>query len=48
MGFCLECGETTAQQLCFDCFSRFDILEADSELEEYQVYLLKGQKEEEE
>jgi len=47
MGFCLECGETTAQQLCFDCFSRFDILEADSELEEYQVFLLKGKSEEE-
>lgn len=43
MGFCLECGEVTAQKLCFECFSRFDILEADAEFEEYNVYLLKGQ-----
>ena len=42
MGYCLECGEVTAQKLCFECFSRFDILEADAELEEYQVYIMKG------
>lgn len=42
MGFCLECGEVTAQKLCFECFSRFDILEADAEFEEYQVYIMKG------
>jgi len=41
MGFCLECGEVTAQKLCFECFSRFDILEADAEFEEYQVYIMK-------
>ena len=41
MGFCLECGEVTAQRLCFECFSRFDILEADAEFEEYQVYIMK-------
>lgn len=41
MGFCLECGEVTAQQLCFECFSRFDILEADAEFEEYTAYLMK-------
>jgi hypothetical protein len=41
MGFCLECGEVTAQQLCFECFSRFDILEADAEFEEYKAYLLR-------
>jgi len=42
MGFCLECGEVTAQNLCFECFSRFDILEADAEFEEYKAYLLKS------
>ena len=42
MGFCLECGETTSQNLCFECFSRFDILEADAEFEEYKAYLLKS------
>lgn len=42
MGYCVECGEVTAQNLCFDCFSRFDILEADAELEEYRAYILKG------
>lgn len=42
MGFCLECGETTSQNLCFECFSRFDILEADAEFEEYTAYLLKS------
>ena len=42
MGFCLECGETTSQNLCFECFSRFDILEADAELLEYQIYIMKG------
>ena len=45
MGFCLECGEVTAQQLCFECFSRFDILEADAEFEEYKAYLLKSNEE---
>ena len=40
MGFCIECGEVTAQPLCFECFSRFDLLEADSELENYTAYLL--------
>ena len=43
MGFCLECGEVTAQKLCFECFSRFDILEADAEFEEYTAYILKEQ-----
>ena len=43
MGFCLECGEVTAQNLCFECFSRFDILEADAEFEEYKAYLLKSE-----
>ena len=42
MGFCLECGDVTAQQLCFECFSRFDILEADAEFDEYKAYLLKS------
>ena len=42
MGFCIECGEITAQPICFECFSRFDLLEADSELENYKAYLLKG------
>ena len=45
MGFCVECGETTSQPLCFECFSRFDLLEADSELENYKAYLLKEEEE---
>ena len=45
MGFCLECGEVTAQQLCFDCFSRMDIVEADEELTRF---IIEGRKKEEE
>lgn len=45
MGFCVECGEVTAQPLCFDCFSRFDIVEAD---EEFNNFIIERKKEEEE
>lgn len=45
MGFCLECGEVTAQPLCFECFSRFDIVEAD---EEFNNFIIARKEQEEE
>ena len=45
MGFCVECGEITSQPLCFECFSRFDIVEAD---EEFNNFIIERKKEEEE
>ena len=45
MGFCVECGETTSQVICFECFSKFDLLEADEDLTDYKVYILKTEEE---
>lgn len=45
MGLCLECGEVTAQRMCFECFSRFDIIEAD---EDFNNFVIQRKLEEEE